>query len=196
MKTAVGIVIIGVSWCAMGSANPAKTRGVETKRSLYVQQVERLLKYEQHVQNVADRVAFRTLVDALRQQSNLGCERIPLCQDSTRASGAEMTEIENSLRSSKTDLGRLAVMRMLAQTQCFSVRQISRIVKMITSMEIRADALIRLWNRATDPKRFHILLKLLDTADARDRFMTRLESRKTRNDRNATQDTPRENPTR
>ena len=161
-------VLLSVS---LGYAQTPQKRSGAVSRIDYSKQIQRLLQYEQHFQNVADRVAFRALVDALNESKQSACRVKQPCADRPPSTGAQMTEIENSLRTSQSDADAMAVMGLVAQNHCLSSRQLSSLIPTIKGESHRLDALIQMYRRVTDPKRFHTLLVLLKTSEARGRLV-------------------------
>ena len=127
--------------------------------------VEKLRAYSAQMVDDATRRAYLSLLDTVVAQHVSNCASVPQAHRSA-ATRAEVTAIDNTLRTVKSDQGRLVALTLAARTHWFTVAQIRSLVAHLTSGAYRVKALVVLYHRATDPKRFHGVLDLVpDNAD-------------------------------
>ena len=87
---------------------------------------------------------------------------VPLhLQDRTEATPAQMAGIWYSLKAAQDEAGRVSVLMYVARNYWLRTVQAEALVEMINDHESRADLLVALYPRLTNPERFQKLLRLL-----------------------------------
>ena len=179
----IGLIgsLIGIGGLAM--AQPTKPLSTGTKEMItqrasldtdYARTLQNLLRFENQFATASERATFRALLDQLRRHTN---RRHPTgCRDQRAAGTADMAAIHNELRGYRDDVSRLSVIGLVAHTHCLTVSQVKSVVTMLTSMQSRLDALIKLRPRVTNPKAFHTVLTLLDAPKMRMRLLDALNA--------------------
>jgi len=99
--------------------------------------------------------------------SDFAQEHDNFIQDRNEATPQQMAGIWYSLKAVKSEEGRVSVLRYVAQKYWLRTVQARALVEMIVSEDDRADLLVAIYPRLTNPDRFETLLTLLPDANLR-----------------------------
>ena len=81
--------------------------------------------------------------------------------DRVEASPQQMAGIWHSLRAAKTEAGRVSVLMYVSKNYWLRTVQAEALVEMINDYDSRANLLVAIYPRLTNPERFNKLLELL-----------------------------------
>ena len=87
--------------------------------------------------------------------------------DHSEATPQQMAGIWYSLDTARTEDGRALVIKYAAKRYWFRVVQVEAMIEVITDAKLRADLLVTMHSRLTNPERFEKLLRLLPNGTIR-----------------------------
>ena len=87
--------------------------------------------------------------------------------DRSEATPQQMAGIWYSLDTARTEDGRALVIKYAAKRYWFRVAQVEAMIEVITDAKVRAELLVVMHSRVTNPERFEKLLRLLPTGAIR-----------------------------
>ena len=87
--------------------------------------------------------------------------------DRNEATPRQMAGIWYSLNAARAETGRAMVLKYAAKRYWFRVVQVEAMVEVITDAKLRAELLVVMHSRLTNPERFEKLLRLLPSGDIR-----------------------------
>lgn len=140
-------------------------------------ELPQLKAYGAHIKDPMVRHRFTSLVEAIIARQTLDCStRVDvLPRPSTKA---VIARIENALLSAAEDTAKGRILRLVARTHYFTVRQVFALVSLMKTDGPRAESILALYPRITDEKRSYTLLSLVVDAAAQTELLRGIEALK------------------
>ena len=101
-------------------------------------------------------------------------EQVLLMEDRSEATPQQMAGIWHSLKAVRTEAERVSVLMYVSRHYWLRTVQVEALVEMISSEEARAELLVALYPRLTNPERFEKLMRLLPDASLRQSTLSRV----------------------
>lgn len=122
--------------------------------------LSQILAYGSHIKDPLVRSQFARLVESLVARQRLDCPTAiqPVQRPSTRAA---ITGIEDALRAATQDGAKVRILRLAALSHAFSVQQVHDLVSLVKADGARAESILTLYPRITDPQASYTLLSLV-----------------------------------